>query len=66
MISERELWSCANEVLRQHGENSAAFIAERVTALALAGDHVGVATWRAIAARMDQLACNPDADSNPH
>ena len=66
MIAERELWACANEVLRQHGARSAAFIAERVTALALAGDHAGVATWRAIAARMDQLTGDADGDAIPH
>jgi hypothetical protein len=55
VISDRELWACANEVLRQHGSRAPIFVAERVGALALAGDGAGIATWRAIAERIDQL-----------
>jgi hypothetical protein len=55
MISDRVLWACANEVLQQHGDRAPVFVAERIGALALSGDEAGVATWQAIAARMDQL-----------
>jgi hypothetical protein len=55
MVSERELWACAQQVLRQHGAGADDQIAERVRALGAAGDQAGVATWLAIAARVDQL-----------
>lgn len=55
MISDGELWQCAGEVIRQHGESSAQFVAERLGALVLADDWEGVAVWKAIARRIDQL-----------
>lgn len=58
-LPERELWACALAIERQYGHNAAHHIAERISALALAGDQPGVETWRAIAARFDRLS--PDA-----
>jgi hypothetical protein len=55
MLSDRELWACANRVLESHGEKAPIFVAERIGALALAGDSDGIATWKAIASRLDQL-----------
>ena len=55
LTRDRELWGCALQVLRQHGEAAPKLIAGRVTALASAGDEIGVSTWLAIATRMDQL-----------
>ena len=55
MISDRELWACATLVEKQHGERAPYFITERMLALAAAGDEVGVATWKAISDRYDQL-----------
>jgi hypothetical protein len=55
VISDREIWACAQQVMRQHGENAPAHIAERIGALALAGDEAGVETWKRIADRVDQL-----------
>jgi hypothetical protein len=55
MLSEWELWAVANETMRQHGEQAPLFVAERVGALALAGDAAGVATWKAVATRVAQL-----------
>ena len=49
MISEWELWACANHVHGQHGIDAPRAIAERIETLAQAGDRVGVATWQAIA-----------------
>lgn len=54
-MADWELWACANEVLRQHGDGAPVFVAERIGALALSGDMEGVRTWRAIARRVDQL-----------
>jgi hypothetical protein len=55
MTPERELWACALLVEREHGAAADAFIAERVTTLARAGDMAGVERWRAIADKLDQL-----------
>jgi hypothetical protein len=55
MISDRELWACAATIERQHGDRAPLIVAERIGALALAGDAEGVSAWRAIAVRLDQL-----------
>ena len=55
ILTERELWACAIEVLRQHGSRAPAFVAERIGALVLAGDAAGVATWKATAAKLQLL-----------
>jgi len=55
MISDRELWACANQVLDHHGPDVDDFIAERMTALAADEDQAGTRTWLAIAERVDQL-----------
>jgi len=54
-VSEWELWACAAEVLKQHGDNAPHHIAERIGALVLEGDMRGVAKWRSIALKLDQL-----------
>ena len=56
LSDEQHLWACALAVERQHVERAPVFVAERIGALALAGDAAGVARWKAIAARMAQLA----------
>lgn len=55
MISVWEIWAAAQQVIKQHGGKAPEAVAERITDLALKGDAEGVATWRAIAARVDQL-----------
>ena len=55
MDAEKELWACALLGEREHGDGAAAFIAERVTTLAAAGDLAGVERWRVIADKLDQL-----------
>lgn len=55
MLSEWELWACANQVLQTHGDNATLHVAEQIGALALAEDAEGVRTWQAIAARITQL-----------
>ena len=55
MIGNRELWQCAGEVLKQHGGRAPRFVAERIGALALAGDTKGVTIWKGIARRIDAL-----------
>ncbi|MDT9598643.1 DUF6961 family protein [Sphingosinicella rhizophila] len=55
MISDRELWACANEVMHQHGADAALHVAERIGALVLAGDVAGVTAWKEVARRIDAL-----------
>lgn len=62
MLNDRELWACANQVLESHGEKAPLFVAERIGALALAGDSEGIATWKAIASRLHQFI-NPKSGS---
>lgn len=56
MLSEWELWACANRVLQSHGENASLHAAEQIKALTQAGDADGVRAWRAIARRIAQLS----------
>jgi hypothetical protein len=42
-------------VHRLYGERACVHVAERIGALALAGDMAGVERWREIARRLDQL-----------
>jgi hypothetical protein len=60
VISDRELWACAQQAINHHGPDVDRYIAERTKALAEAGDEAGVAAWRAIADRVDQLRRVPD------
>jgi hypothetical protein len=57
MTPDQERWGVASMVLRRHGDRAPVFIAERIGALALAGDKAGVALWKDIAAKVDQLTC---------
>ena len=52
-IDDKELWACALHVERQHGDDAPRFVAERIGALVLAGDTEGVATWKAIAVKLE-------------
>jgi len=56
VTEEQHLWACALEIQRQHGDRAPVFVAERIGALALAGDMAGVDRWKAIAACMDALS----------
>ena len=56
MLSDKELWACANQVVKMRGEDAPLFVAEQIGALALKGDAEGVATWKAIARRLAELA----------
>lgn len=56
MLTDWELWACANQVLQMQGENSPWYVADQIGALALDGDADGIATWQEIAKRLSQLA----------
>ena len=66
VISDRELWACAQQVINHHGPDVDRFIEERMTALAKAGDDAGVEAWLAIANRVDQLRRVPDETEPLH
>jgi hypothetical protein len=55
LTRDQELWACALHVIRQHGDTVGDFIADRIEALARAGEAAGVDRWRAISACVDQL-----------
>src|SRR3546814_15861789 len=54
LTREQERWAEALAVHRRHGESAPLFVAERIGALALAGDVAGIRRWRELAARLDQ------------
>lgn len=55
MTPDQERWAEALAVQRIHGTGARAHVAERLHALALAGDTAGVERWREIAVRLDRL-----------
>jgi len=66
MLSDRELWGCANQVLQVHGEKSPLYIAEQIGALALSGDLEGIETWKAVAQRLAGLVGLDTAPGAPN
>ena len=66
MISEWELWACANHIHGQHGIDAPRAIAEGIETLAQAGDQAGVATWQAIAERHTKLVAPRDEAISTH
>ncbi|QKS02128.1 hypothetical protein F9288_12945 [Sphingomonas sp. CL5.1] len=63
MTPERERLAEALTIERLHGDGAELYIAERIGALALTGDTVGVARFRAIAAALDRLRRPPARSS---
>lgn len=55
ITAEQERWAEALAVQRLHGDHARRHVAERIGALALAGDVAGIERWKAIARRLDQL-----------
>ena len=60
ILSDWELWACANEQLRQHGENAAIFAAMRADELLEKADLDGVQNWLLIIDRIEQLLAKPE------
>jgi len=58
-VSDWELWACANEMIRQHGTDAPIQIAMKADKLLWEGDLQGVATWRLIIDRANQLLADP-------
>lgn len=57
MTPDQERWAEALAIERLHGERAALWIAERIGALALAGDADGVVRFKQIAAKLETLQC---------
>lgn len=49
------MWGAALMLFRKHGQNAPLKVAERIGALALEGDDLGVTVWKGIAWRLDKL-----------
>jgi len=56
MLSDWELWACANQVLTSHGDNAPIHVAEQIGVQVLAGDEQGIRTWQEIARRIAELS----------
>lgn len=64
MLTEWELWACAEEAIRQHGSDAPVFAAVRADKLMEKGDQDGARTWRLIVKRIDELLANPKGALN--
>jgi len=60
-IGDRELWACALRLIEDHGDAAERQVAERIGACAVAGDDVGIATWKAIARWIDGIRHPPSS-----
>jgi hypothetical protein len=55
LTREQELWGVALWLEKTHGDEAPDHIAREVARLAASGDTRGIAMWRAVAERYDQL-----------
>jgi hypothetical protein len=62
-VSEWELWACAQETIRQHGEKAAGHATARIETLEAQGATRGAVTWRLIRDRIAQLQEEPAASN---
>lgn len=59
MITEWELWACANHYIREHGEDAAVLAAMRADELLAEGDLDGSRTFQSIVRRINELLEGP-------
>ena len=59
MITEWELWACANHYIREHGEDAPVIAAMRADELLAEGDLEGSRTFQSIVRRINQLLEGP-------
>ena len=64
VLSEWELWACADEAIRQHGLDAPIFAAMRADKLLEDGEIDGAANWRMIVTRINQLLAQPPGRTN--
>ena len=55
MTRDQELWGVASLMLNRYGQNAPVNVAERLGALAMAGETEGVAMWQEFARRLCAL-----------
>lgn len=55
MIEDREIWACANQLMKQHGMDAWFVAAQRADELLLAGDMEGNRTFVRILGRIREL-----------
>jgi hypothetical protein len=60
ILSDWELWACANETLKQHGEDAPIFAAMRADKLLEETDLDGHRNWLLIIDRIEQLLAKPE------
>ena len=65
VISEWELWACANQAINEHGADAPIIAAMRADELFEQGDNDGARTWRLIVERINRLLSAP-SDSVRH
>jgi hypothetical protein len=64
VLSEWELWACADEAIRQHGLDAPIFAAMRADKLLEDGEIDGAANWRMIVTRINKLLAKPAGQTN--
>ena len=55
VLTEWELWACANETIKQHALDAPIFAAMRADELWEQGDEDGARAWRQIVKRINEL-----------
>jgi hypothetical protein len=60
ILSDWELWACANETLKRHGEDAPFFAAMRADKLLEQTDLDGARNWLLILDRIEQMLARPD------
>lgn len=55
LTEEQVIWGAASMLLKRYGDEAPVKVAERIGELALSGDELGCALWKAIAHRMNQM-----------
>jgi hypothetical protein len=55
MTEDQVMLGAAMMLLKRHGDLAPLKVAERIGALAVEGDEMGVAVWRVIAGHMDAI-----------
>ena len=63
-LSEWELWACANEMIRRHGNDADIHAAMKADQLFEESDDTGAGVWRLIVHRVNGLLEGPNQSLN--
>ncbi len=55
MMTDRDLWLLACQILEQDGPRACDFVADRISESLTQGDRAGVDNWRAVSGRLNEL-----------